>query len=627
MKINFKIALAASLVLFLTVSSLSFFQVTQARKALVSAVNSNVQQSSRSVALQIESWLNGKLHLIDLIAQTIDSDFSTTNIQRIFDSPVLTNEFITMFGALDSDGIAITNDRTWGTAGWDGRKRPWYQIVLNSSGAQLTEPYLDATTGNMVISAVAKLSDHKAFKGGFGGDIDLKQIADSISGLNFNQAGYAVLVSRSGVIISHPDSQLNGKNISAIFGAAKLSFSSELTPIQSPNNDRLLVSFQKLDHLQGLGWYVAVVLDEAKIMADTNRLSWLAITGTVIGIVVSMLALIGLTKHLLQPLVALRASIVELNSGDADLTKRLPIRNQDEISELSVEFNKFLQILQNLIAEILGNSRHINEQTTLGAQGVKQAESSLQAQLQEIDQLAVAMEEMTSTAGEVAKNAQGAAGAAQQANSESNKGVNIVSRSNQAIGQLANEMETTTTVVNNLAQLSQNIESILSAITGIAEQTNLLALNAAIEAARAGESGRGFAVVADEVRTLSHRTQQATVEISQMIDQLQQGAKTAVSQIQNNKDLASTTVEEASKANISLENIQAAITRINDMNLQIATAAEEQSATTLEINRNTSNIRDLSFKLANVASQQVEQYDLMLESIQKQNSLLQRFKV
>ncbi|WP_371133341.1 methyl-accepting chemotaxis protein [Pseudomonas sp.] len=237
------------------------------------------------------------------------------------------------------------------------------------------------------------------------------------------------------------------------------------------------------------------------------------------------------------------------------------------------------------------------------------------------------MQEMASTAEEVARNAQAAAQAAIAANQETENGVAVVSRSTEAIKRLASEMNDTSHAINELAKLSHNIESILSVITSIAEQTNLLALNAAIEAARAGETGRGFAVVADEVRSLASRTQQSTREIREMIDQLQTGVKQAEARIQQSSNTAAQTAEEASAANEMLGRIRDAITRINDMNLQIATAAEEQSATTEEINRNTTNIRDISHEVATGAENQVEQCALMADQVGNQDRLLGRFKV
>ncbi|HEX5842953.1 MAG TPA: methyl-accepting chemotaxis protein [Pseudomonas sp.] len=627
MKIAHKVGLAAAIVLFLTTSLLSLAQVSQVRDTLHKQVASSIAESSNALARQIENWLNGKLQLVDMIAQSIDAQFSPEGIQQAFNPPVLKEQFLLVFGGLESDGKAISNDPNWDVpTGWDARQRPWYAAAKGASRAVLTEPYVDATSGEILISAVSKFTDGGQFMGAFGGDISLKTVSDAVNTLDFNGAGYAFLLSRSGNIISHPNTELNGKAYSELFDGQSLALNKELQDAHGADKD-LLVSFTPLSNLKGMDWYIGVVLDKSIVMAEANALSWRAVVGTALGVIISLLVLGVLMNSLLKPLDHLGASLREVNSGEGDLTRRLPATGNDEIAMVSKEFNSFLQNLQSLISDVMGSSKLVRESTTLTSSEANQAANRLQQQLQELDQLATAMQEMASTAEEVARNAQAAAQAAIAANQETENGVRVVSRSTEAIKNLAEEMNETSHAINELAKLSHNIESILSVITSIADQTNLLALNAAIEAARAGESGRGFAVVADEVRSLASRTQQSTQEIRQMIDQLQSGVKQAEARMQQSRDTASKTAEDAGAANDMLGRIREAITRINDMNLQIATAAEQQSATTEEINRNTTNIRDISHEVSGGAEEQVRQCAVMVEQVGQQDSLLGRFKV
>jgi len=204
------------------------------------------------------------------------------------------------------------------------------------------------------------------------------------------------------------------------------------------------------------------------------------------------------------------------------------------------------------------------------------------------------MNEMSATVQEVSRNITDTAQAAQEANTETAESRKMVEDAIQAIQQLAGRIDGASEVIHKLEQDSENINTVLDVIKGVAEQTNLLALNAAIEAARAGEQGRGFAVVADEVRTLAGRTQESTEEINDVIEKLQAGSRKAVDVMNKSRGEAQSVVEQATKAGASLSTISSAVARINDMSIQIASAAEEQSATADEINRNITNISEMA---------------------------------
>ena len=290
MKIAHKVGIAAATVLFLTISLLSLLQVSQVRETLRSQVESSIAESSNALARQIENWLNAKLRLIDLMAQTIDSNYSTDEIQRIFNAPLLKNEFILVFGALEADGKPIKNSDEWKpSADWDGRKRPWYATGKAGSQAVLTEPYVDSTTNEILISAVARITDAGQFLGAFGGDIRLQSVADAVNTLDFNGAGYAFLLSRSGNIISHPNADYNGKSYSELFDGQSPALGKELREVAAGGKN-LLISFTPLPNLRGMDWYIGVVLDESVVMAEANRLTWLAVVGTVVGVAISLLS-------------------------------------------------------------------------------------------------------------------------------------------------------------------------------------------------------------------------------------------------------------------------------------------------------------------------------------------------
>ncbi len=627
MKIRYKVSLVAACVLCVTTSLLTLVQVGQVRTLLRDQVQASIFETSNAVARQIENWLNGKLYLMDLAAQAVDSQYSPQTTQRIIDSPLLKKEFKLVFGALEADGKPIKNTASWNPKpDYDGRTRPWYATGKAAAQAVLTEPYKDSTSGEILISAVARISDAGRPLGVFGGDIRLTTVAEAINTLDFGGAGYAFLLSKNGNIISHPNAELNGKLYSELFGGSAPALDRQLQEVSSADKT-LLVSFIPLTELKGMNWYIGVVLDQDIVMAAAHTLTWRAVIGTALGVLLSLMVLGLMVRRLLWPMDRLKQSLEDINRGEGDLTRQLQVSGNDEVALVSREFNQLLANLKTLIGDVKSRSQHVRESTAATSCEANQAASRVQLQLQELDQLATAMTEMASTAEDVARNAQAAAEAAVVATEQTAGGVVLVSRSTGAIKRLADEMDNTGQAINELSILSQSIESIVAVITSIADQTNLLALNAAIEAARAGESGRGFAVVADEVRSLASRTQTSTQEIREMIEQLQAGVKHAQVRMQQSRETASKTAEDANAANQTLERIREAIYRINDMNLQIAAAAEQQSATTDEINRNTTNIRDISLEVSGSADKQVWQCSVMVDHVGQQDQLLGRFKI
>ncbi|WP_411183308.1 methyl-accepting chemotaxis protein [Pseudomonas sp.] len=221
----------------------------------------------------------------------------------------------------------------------------------------------------------------------------------------------------------------------------------------------------------------------------------------------------------------------------------------------------------------------------------------------ETEQVATAMNQMAATVQDVARNAEQAAGSAQDAEDQTRKGSTIVQQAISRIEQLAQAVESSAAAIGRLKGDSANIGTVLDVIKSIAEQTNLLALNAAIEAARAGDAGRGFAVVADEVRALARRTQESTQQIEQLVATLQNGAENAVTAMAQSSGMAGDTVEAARQAGTALTMIDEAVSRIQQMNQQIATASEEQSSVAEEINRSVSNIRDIAEQSAAAAEE------------------------
>ena len=388
-------------------------------------------------------------------------------------------------------------------------------------------------------------------------------------------------------------------------------------------------STEAIDTILALSEAVSVDAGEAALAARGQSHNMLIISILlIVGALVVILANILLSSRLLfRPLKQLHDRLQNIASADADLSQRVEIRSKDEIGEIAGAFNHIMENFRVMVSSVVGATRELRASTEHLRTLSERSAGGVQRQRSEVEQVATAMNEMAATVQEVARNAQGAADAADSARGEAEAGKQVVAATMTAIDALAADVGRAAQVIQALDSRSSEIGGILDVIRGVAEQTNLLALNAAIEAARAGEQGRGFAVVADEVRTLASRTQRSTHEIQQMIEKLQSGAAEAVSVMEAGTRRARESVEQASRAQMSLEGITYAVTTINDMNAQIASAAEEQLAVAEEINRNITNISHVSEESADGARETSSSSEQLARLSDELYQLVARFKV
>ncbi|ALP52879.1 hypothetical protein Tel_06755 [Candidatus Tenderia electrophaga] len=303
---------------------------------------------------------------------------------------------------------------------------------------------------------------------------------------------------------------------------------------------------------------------------------------------------VSLRQFIIKPLCQTVVMFRDLARGSGDLTKRLPEKAIGELGELAACTNVFVAKLQTEISLVGEAVKQLDGATEQLHQTTQDTHQVMGRQKDETDTVATAIEEMSATVNEVARNAVDAADAARQADEQAQNGAAVVSNTIGVINKLAQEIERAAAVIRTVETQTDTIGKVSIVISEIADQTNLLALNAAIEAARAGDQGRGFAVVADEVRELARRTQDSTAEIQGIIEQLQASAKQAVEVMETSQQQTGVSVEQARTAGTALDEITAQVGNISHLNTQIASAAEEQGAVSEEINRSVVNIRDIS---------------------------------
>jgi methyl-accepting chemotaxis protein len=483
------------------------------------------------------------------------------------------------------------------------------------------------------------------FRGSVGADLSLDFIQDLLHNADrqlYDGAGELALISANGRLVAFTQdaSKLGQPADTAIAGEAisQLASLSDGKPAFSTDGEHihLLMPFTIAD--TGVRWTLFLQLPQAAVYGELKQLQTDLATQrdadifgmTLVGLLIAGLGLLVIWfvgYGIARPLRQMVGMLDDIAKGDGDLTQRLHNNRADEMGAIAGGFNTFLGKLQSMISQVVTSVQKVSDSSEHTADIAIRTNQGVQKQLAEIELVATAVHEMTATAQDVARNATHAAEAASHADQAANHGKRIVHSTAEAISALATEIGRAVGVVQNLAKDSENINAILVAIRGIAEQTNLLALNAAIEAARAGEQGRGFAVVADEVRNLAQKTQQATEEIQTMIQQLQHGTREVVKVMQDSQDKTDTSVQHANEAAHALESITQAVSVINDMNTQIASAAEEQSAVAEDINRNVINIGQVANEVAGGADEASQASAELTKLAEQQRRLINQFKV
>lgn len=459
----------------------------------------------------------------------------------------------------------------------------------------------------------------------------------------YGESGYFWIQDNKGTILAHNDPKMVGKTTNSSKEIAeKVSGKSDFfdtIPFEDTTNS---MSENKLTYARNIfsdwGWTIVTTAPESDISTIQKGLTNVSeeifddkvastITVSSVLIIVAFMISIWIISAIMKGLVILKDRIDTLSTGEADLTTRIKVTSNDELADIGNSVNSFIGYLQNMLLDISQASIDITKQVKQLTLQSEKNNNSLIAHASETEQVVSAITEMTATSESIAENAADTASSTDKAKDEASLSKQKVQEASNSVIALVKEVQSASSSIHTMNDNTDQVINVLSIIGKIADQTNLLALNAAIEAARAGEQGRGFAVVADEVRSLASRTQESTAEINAILSTLHDDANNAVAAMVTTESSCHSTAENTDLVTESLDTMSNFIVEINDLTNQIATASEEQSAVTEEVNRNMHNINSMVQELKVNEEVTVNSTQTLATSNKKLRELVSKFKL
>lgn len=525
------------------------------------------------------------------------------------------------------------------------RDAEWYLCGKETLKPCLMEPYLyQVTPGNSVLltSLTVPVLKHQQFIGVVGIDVNLpifQVLIDKLSKSLYDGQAKVTLLSSRGLVVaaSHYDKKARPLSESVSASLASTLMSLHKNERYLLNDNEIIVAYPIDIPLANTQWSLVIQVPQTQAYASAialnqqmeEKVSSLGTNMIVIGLAVSLVAVMIISlviRSIIAPLKMIQGRVEHLASAEGDLTQSIEVETHAELIALGKGFNSFIYKLKNLISELKTLASRSQDESQSSAHIAQLTRDSVHRQYGEIESVVTAVNQMSATALDVAKASEQTAVETEAMSRNIHESEQRLSKAMGYVATMSKESIQAKDAVSKVAESSTNISRILEVISSIAAQTNLLALNAAIEAARAGEQGRGFAVVADEVRALASKTQSSTDDISVLIDALQKEVSSASTIIDKGAEQAQMA---ASQTEHALQSLNAMVSQVEEISTQIthiATAAEEQSAVTEEVNRNITGISDSAAELARLAGQAQQSSVVLADLVKQQHQQLAKLK-
>ena len=599
--LGFKNKIIMSVIILVTACLLvsNWFAYIHLKDNTIESVALRSQSIVHYESLKIESWFKDKANAIQALASKYKkTKMLTTSIY--VDDARLARETIDVSGIYisldDGQTYSTAEGENWvngviGPSKFDARTRPWYAMAKSTNGVAFTDSYIDKITNKPVVSIVRSFGDGVVLA-----DVTLSFLEKTVKEIDFPGAVFAIMDKNGKALASSSTALTVGTTLSEI-GMSELHDSmlgADKTTVEYTISGVDKIGFtESIKLADGSQWYLILAISKSIAYSEVDTALTNAITSSIMMLLIAIVISLFTLNAIYQPIIKLKEMVVDLSTGNGDLTRRLEVKIDDDLGLIATGVNDFIGDIQSLMLEVSESSKHISNSVEELNHQVENNNGVLDSHACETNQIVTAIEEMSSTANDVANNASEAASFTQKTNVQVSESLEKVTVATESVSQLVDDVDNASSTISGIAENTQEITNVLNVIGSIAEQTNLLALNAAIEAARAGEHGRGFAVVADEVRSLASSTKNSTSEIEVTLNKLLAGSQSANDAMQATKDTCEKTTQGTRRVAEDLTNIDESVTSINDLTTLIATAAEEQSAVTEEITRNMSSLQDM----------------------------------